>query len=86
MFHNNQVLHNSETLLIIEFHEMKWLAYWKLVLDRCLKLVLFGTLAKSYVIYLPLITCYLSSVNHKPSILMMRRDGQKRKIIRKMCI
>ena len=29
---------------------------------------------------------YLSSVNHEPSILMMRRDGQKRKIIRKMCI
>ena len=29
---------------------------------------------------------YLSSVNHEPSILTMRRDGQKRKIIRKMCI
>ena len=29
---------------------------------------------------------YLSSINHEPSILTMRRDGQKRKIIRKMCI
>ena len=32
------------------------------------------------------ITIYLSSINHEPSILTMRRDGQKRKIIRKMCI
>ena len=31
-------------------------------------------------------TIYLSSINHEPSILTMRRDGQKRKIIRKMCI
>ena len=29
---------------------------------------------------------YLSSVSHGLSILMMRRDGQNRKIIRKMCI
>ena len=29
---------------------------------------------------------YLSSINHEPSILTMRHDGQKRKIIRKMCI
>ena len=32
------------------------------------------------------ISIYLSSINHEPSILTMRRDGQKRKIIRKMCI
>ena len=29
---------------------------------------------------------YLSSVNRELSILTMRHDGQKRKIIRKMCI
>ena len=34
----------------------------------------------------PPIYLSLSSVNHEPSILTMRRDGQKRKIIRKMCI
>ena len=32
------------------------------------------------------LSIYLSSVNHKPSILTMRCNGQKRKIIRKMCI
>ena len=32
------------------------------------------------------LSIYLSSLNHEPSILMMRHDGQKRKIIRKMCI
>ena len=32
------------------------------------------------------LSIYLSSINHEPSILTMRRDGQKRKIIRKMCI
>ena len=32
------------------------------------------------------LSIYLSSVNHKRSILTMRHDGQKRKIIRKMCI
>ena len=32
------------------------------------------------------VSIYLSSINHEPSILTMRRDGQKRKIIRKMCI
>ena len=32
------------------------------------------------------LSIYLSSINHESSILTMRRDGQKRKIIRKMCI